>query len=608
MDENVEILDISYDDLVSKSFVETINIDDVDIEIIEIDDSVLENVSVIKTNVKNSFIDKIRTRLSKNKIAIISTCCALVAVTLTGVFILSNNTDKKLSTDETSFVLSSINEDVDFSLNEVDYNTILVNDEYEEKGASLFINGVDVSSDITIDSSNLDTSKIGTYNIVYTYSSGKNQVYTFYRTINVIDNEPPVINLNGSLVYTMLVNDVYNESGFFVSDNYDDDLLSDVVITNNIDTSTVGTYYVKYSVKDKSGNYTETYRTVKVLDTYYNNSNTVLSNKFTNNGLYLSGCVLNNSFKYKFLIKNLENGEINIVDVNKLSNHYYDLNLDISSYSNGTYEFYLVNDDIELLTNNMNNYNRIVRSRVGNKLVTMDYSKNNVKMIISDFEYLYDVVIDPGHGGSDTGAKNGKYVEKNINLEQSLYEKERYEQHGLKVLLLRDDDTYGITMGESNWEPLDGKGYAVGYYGVVSKIVYSNHHNSSFNNTSAGWEILVPAGISTDLLDVEKKVASIWSDMYIEPTNPYYRFYTKDYENAECHNKINGEVYNFEDFYAVIRIPNKLFNVKNVIYEGAYVNNNNDMRWYYDSMNWKKLSEVKIKAYVESIGVTYIEP
>ena len=191
---------------------------------------------------------------------------------------------------------------------------------------------------------------------------------------------------------------------------------------------------------------------------------------------------------------------------------------------------------------------------------------------------------------------------------QSLYEKERYEQHGLKVLLLRDDDTYGITMGESNWEPLDGKGYAVGYYGVVSKIVYSNHHNSSFNNTSAGWEILVPAGISTDLLDVEKKVASIWSDMYIEPTNPYYRFYTKDYENAECHNKINGEVYNFEDFYAVIRIPNKLFNVKNVIYEGAYVNNNNDMRWYYDSMNWKKLSEVKIKAYVESIGVTYIEP
>lgn len=608
MDENVEILDISYDDLVSNSFVETINIDDVDIEIIEIDDSVLENVSVIKTNVKNSFIDKIRTRLSKNKIAIISTCCALVAVTLTGVFILSNNTDKKLSTDETSFVLSSINKDVDFSLNEVDYNTILVNDEYEEKGASLFINGVDVSSDITIDSSNLDTSKIGTYNIVYTYSSGKNQVYTFYRTINVIDNEPPVINLNGSLVYTMLVNDVYNESGFFVSDNYDDDLLSDVVITNNIDTSTVGTYYVKYSVKDKSGNYTETYRTVKVLDTYYNNSNTVLSNKFTNNGLYLSGCVLNNSFKYKFLIKNLENGEINIVDVNKLSNHYYDLNLDISSYSNGTYEFYLVNDDIELLTNNMNNYNRIVRSRVGNKLITMDYSKNNVKMIISDFEYLYDVVIDPGHGGSDTGAKNGKYVEKNINLEQSLYEKERYEQHGLKVLLLRDDDTYGITMGESNWEPLDGKGYAVGYYGVVSKIVYSNHHNSSFNNTSAGWEILVPAGISTDLLGVEKKIVSIWSDMYIEPTNPYYRFYTKDYEKAECHNKINGEVYNFEDFYAVIRIPNKLFNVKNVIYEGAYVNNNNDMRWYYDSMNWKKLSEVKIKAYVESIGVTYIEP
>ena len=34
-----------------------------------------------------------------------------------------------------------------------------------------------------------------------------------------------------------------------------------------------------------------------------------------------------------------------------------------------------------------------------------------------DFEYLYDVVIDPGHGGVDTGAGNGKYHESKFNLD-----------------------------------------------------------------------------------------------------------------------------------------------------------------------------------------------
>ena len=96
--------------------------------------------------------------------------------------------------------------------------------------------------------------------------------------------------------------------------------------------------------------------------------------------------------------------------------------------------------------------------------------------------------------------------------------------------------------------------------------------------------------------------------MYIQSTDPYYRFYTKDFEKATPSNKINGEVYDFEDYYSVLRLSRKLFNVKNVLYEGAYMNNDSDMNWYYYSGNWKKLSEVKIKNYVESIGVKYIQP
>ena len=67
---------------------------------------------------------------------------------------------------------------------------------------------------------------------------------------------------------------------------------------------------------------------------------------------------------------------------------------------------------------------KIKRGKVGNKLVTFDYTNNNVNINISDFYYEYDVIIDVGHGGSDTGATNIYIAEKDMNLKVSLYEKD----------------------------------------------------------------------------------------------------------------------------------------------------------------------------------------
>ena len=612
MNRNIETIDMNFNDLVRNDDIEIIEIEDAVIEVIEIEDDFFNGLSVQSFDdkkINSSFLKNVRKKLSGKKIAIISTCCVTLFVSLTGVFMLKGKLSNSMNWgNQQNIVYSSMSDDVNFYLNDESYNTVLVNGNYEEKGAQVFIDGVDYSGDIIIDSSNLDVSKVGVYHVVYSYPISKNNVKTLYRTINVIDNEPPKITLLGSNVYTMLVNDEYLEDGILITDNSNEDLLDDVIIESNVDSGKPGSYFVKYSVSDSSGNVSEVYRTVIVKYSYNSNTNTVLSNSFTDNGVYLTGCVQNNNFKYQMLIKNKITGNEEVLDVTKTSNHYYKLSLDLIGYENGIYEFYLINDNLELLTNNMNDYNRIVRARVGDKLVTFDYGNNKVNMIIEDFEYLYDVVIDPGHGGDDTGAVNGIYYEKNINLEQSLYEKARYEAHGLKVLLLREDDTYGTVMGNSEWEPLDRKGFAVGYYSVVSKITYSNHHNSSTNPSSAGWEILVPASATFDELSVEHSIASKWSEMYIEPIDPFYRVYTKDYETVTPFNKINGEMYSFDDYYAVIRIPNKLFNEKNVIFEGAYVNNNSDMYWYYKSGNWKALSEVKIKAFVESLGVKYIEP
>ena len=590
--------------------VEIIEIDDYEIDIIEVEDDISFDLPSCEKRVSKSFLDKVREKLSGHKFAVVTTCAVTLIVTLTSVFLLKGGVGSKpILKSQSNVAYSTSIDDIDFKLNDEGYSTISVNGDYVEKGASLFIDGEDYSKDVVIDSSDVDTTRIGTYHVTYTYVAGMNQIKTLYRTVNVVDNDAPTIKLLGSNVYTMLVNDSYNEAGVIVLDNSNEELLENVVIENNVDVTTPGVYSIKYSVSDNSGNQAVAYRTVVVKYSYSSSTNSVLSNSFTNNGISLSGMVNVGNFKYQMMLKNKDTGNESIINLVSTGYNYYQFNLDVTNMENGNYDLYLVTDSLEPLVSNMTAFNRIVRSHVGHKLVTMSYDKNIVNMKVEDFSYQYDIVIDPGHGGAEYGAVNGRYYEKSINLEQSLYEKQRYEAHGLRVLILRDtDDNYGIVMGEEGMEPVDRKAFAVGYYGAVSKVIYSNHHNSSGNTSSAGWEILTPAAASYDDLSVEHQIAEDWSNMYIRSVNPYYRFYTRDYETGKPSNKINGEVYGFEDFYSVIRIPNKLYNVKNVLFEGAYINNDSDMYWYYNSENWKKLSEVKIKHYVESIGVKYIEP
>ncbi len=590
--------------------VEIIEIDEEEIEIIEIDDETsLKNLEICNKKINNNIINKIRKKLTNKKAAIVTVASLTLLITLTSIFVINKTLKQNTWKQQENIVYTNTFENIEFTLNNPEYNKVQINSEYEEQGAKIIIDGIDKSEEIQIDTNNLNTSKIGTYQIIYRYPINKNQIKTLYRTINIVDTEAPTIKILGEKIYTMLINETYIEPGILVSDNSKEDLTNKIQVENNIDTTRPGTYYVKYTVEDSSGNQTIAYRTVQVKYTHAQNTNSITYNKFTENGIYITGTVQNNNYTNKMLLKNKTTGNEIQIDTNKTSNHYYQLSLDVTNLENGTYEFYLINDELEHLTNNMNTYNRIVRAHIKDKLITMNYDKSKVNMTVEDFKYLYDVVIDPGHGGDDTGATNGAYIEKKINLEQSLYEKQRYEQHGLRVLLLREsNDNYGITLGESNWELVDQKGYAVGYYGAVSKIIYSNHHNSSGNETSRGWEILTPAQATYDDLKVEHQIADTWTNMYAKQINPYYRFYTKDFETGTPTNKLNGEVYDFDDYYSVIRIPNKLFNVKNVLYEGAYINNNSDMYWYYKEENWKKLSEVKIKEYVESIGVKYIAP
>lgn len=494
---------------------------------------------------------------------------------------------------------------------------IETNNGYDEQGAVEIINDKKIKLD-TEDVVNIE--KNGTYLVKY---KTKNKLYDLYRVVNVKDMVAPNIKLKGSSTININVGSKYKEPGYTVTDNYDKDIKVEVI--GKVDYKKKGTYKLEYKATDSSGNTSSVTRTVNVKTKLKNNntvtktistekgkdkkeevdlksnSNTTISMRFTNDGIYIKGYIKNGSKKYSTELCDESSCKKYGMAV---KDNYYSGNMSLSGLKNGIYKLY-VNDNTDkmLVINKLDTMSRINRAKIGNKLITLSYENNNPKIKIEDFEYEYDILLDAGHGGSDTGATKGNILEKTINLMQTLYEKERYEQHGLKVKLTRDDDTYGLMMGPVDNTNVRRRSYAVGYYGVVSRYVYSNHHNSTFNKSYSGWEVLLVNQSTMSQNDVTYKIVKEWDKNY--PTNEnHLRIYGRNYDTDALLDKTNGQTYNIKNYYAMQRIPYELFKVITVTYEGCYISNESDYNWYMD--NWKKLSEIKIKAYVEKLGKKYI--
>lgn len=507
--------------------------------------------------------------------------------------------------------------DVEFYLNGEDTITISVGNEYIEEGCTLLIDKVETTDKIQIDKSNLDTNKIGTYEIKY-YIVLEKKEYSITRAVIVVDTISPEISLAGSNYITILKGEEYKEQGCFAIDNYDGDITDKVEINSNLDNNKIGEYLITYTVTDTSGNTSSVTRSIYVKEpkkvVVITNTeekkevkkqpvvsiNSVTKNKFITNGFYIEGHKKGEDTYKLILIGNEEY----TFDLISLGNNKYNGTIDLSSINNGKYEVYIDNGEKELLVNKMPFIEKIKRAKVGDKLVTFDYENDNVSISIEDFYYLYDILIDVGHGGSDNGASNEYIAEKEMNLKVSMYEKCRYESLGYKVYITRTSDTYGNGMGDSSLPRLHKRAYEVGYNGVVSKVVYSNHHNAINNKTYRGYEILVPSSLTSSQLANELSIMNKFNSIYPNLDN-HLRFYGRDYDTEKKYNMTTGNTYSYKDNYAINRIPLNVFNVKAIIYEGCYLTNKEDYNWYWNNNGWIKSSEAKIETYVNYIGGTY---
>ena len=106
--------------------------------------------------------------------------------------------------------------------------------------------------------SNVDTSKVGSYKVIYTASHGR-QSRKLERTVQVVDTQPPVITLVSDPEKFTFPGQTYEEEGFTATDGYDGDLTA---MVERIVTDTE----VIYTVADSSGNTAEIRRTIVFKD------------------------------------------------------------------------------------------------------------------------------------------------------------------------------------------------------------------------------------------------------------------------------------------------------------------------------------------------------
>jgi PKD repeat protein len=123
--------------------------------------------------------------------------------------------------------------------------------------------------------SNLDSSKLGTYTITYdvTDKSG-NKAITVTRTVKVVDSIKPAITLNGVQFDSVDVFTRYNDPGVTYFDNFNKTSELTPAVSGSFYTqfpggikpNKLGTYTIVYTVTDLSGNKASVTRNIKVVD------------------------------------------------------------------------------------------------------------------------------------------------------------------------------------------------------------------------------------------------------------------------------------------------------------------------------------------------------
>ncbi len=185
------------------------------------------------------------------------------------------------------------------------------------------------------------------------------------------------------------------------------------------------------------------------------------------------------------------------------------------------------------------------------------------------------VIIDPGHGGTDSGATGNNLLEKDYNLLISKYMYDRFKELGIPVAITRDSDT--------TLSPTDRVNTILNKFGNSSDVILiSNHVNSGGGE---GAEVIY-ALRNRDTL-AKRILENIGATG--QTTRKYYQ------------RRLPSDT--SKDYYFIHRNTG---NLEPLIVEYGFIDNTKDVEFLKE--NYKELAEAVISAVANYIGVPYKAP
>ena len=185
------------------------------------------------------------------------------------------------------------------------------------------------------------------------------------------------------------------------------------------------------------------------------------------------------------------------------------------------------------------------------------------------------VIIDPGHGGTDSGATGNNLLEKDYNLLISKYMYDRFKELGIPVAITRDSDT--------TLSPTDRVNTILNKFGNSSDVILiSNHVNSGGGE---GAEVIYA------LRNKDTLAKNIINNIGTtgQTTRKYYQ------------RRLPSDT--SKDYYFIHRNTG---NLEPLIVEYGFVDNTKDVEFLKE--NYKELAEAVISAVANYIGVPYTPP
>jgi len=183
------------------------------------------------------------------------------------------------------------------------------------------------------------------------------------------------------------------------------------------------------------------------------------------------------------------------------------------------------------------------------------------------------LIIDPGHGGKDPGARGFGLDEKDWTLEISLYQYKRLKELGVDVALTRRDD--------STLEPFQRVARIKNQY----DLCLSNHWNA-FNGQARGVE-----GIHS--IHSNGRLATDLVDRVVEKTGlPKRRVFKREMKKGV-------------DYYYMHRLTGR---TETVIMEYGFIDNQADAEYFKDKAHFLLAAEAVIEGLCVATGHVYRAP